>query len=387
MCLNAPCAANSFVLTKPALRGLFIPMSNTAPLYFPGLNAIRLYAAFSVIVVHTAINFGELREQSAIIPLLNALVMDAQTAVTLFFVLSGFLITTLLLIERKTTSTVSVRRFYVRRILRIWPLYYLVTVVGFVLLPVLLGPHYELYDPPLRSVVLVLVLLPNLVGPLSALGHLWTIGLEEQFYLLTPWLVKKHRLIFACSIVIVLKLALEPVLLAFNSDAIMNLFLGARFEAMAIGAIGAWLYHQQHRLLRLIYHPVVICSAAAMCVYLALVDMPVSSINTFIISVGFALLIVNVATNPRSPLVIETPFTTYWGVRSYGLYIYHFPVLFLTIWGLVEVGVPEGDEFTFLLYLITFGVTFALADVSYRWLEQPLLRLKTRFAVVQSATG
>ncbi len=356
-------------------------------MYFPGLNTLRFYAAFSVIIAHIALNFAELRTQGSIIPLLDYLVMDAQTAVTLFFVLSGFLITALLLVERDRTATIHVRKFYMRRILRIWPLYYLVAVAGFFIFPLFLDATYALHDAPFRSVVLVFVLLPNLVGPLGPLGHLWTIGLEEQFYVVMPWLVKKHRLIFVCSIVITIKLLLEPVVLVFNSDAMLNLFHGMRFEAMSIGAVGAWLYHQRHAALRYIYHPLAQAVAAALFVGVALVDIPVSSVNTFILSVGFIVLIMNVATNPKSPLCIETPITTYFGTRSYGLYIYHFPILYLTLWLLREAGITEGAQFDLLLYAITIGATVIITDLSFRWLERPLLRFKTHFAIVHSRTS
>jgi peptidoglycan/LPS O-acetylase OafA/YrhL len=95
-----------------------------AHIHFPGLDALRFYAAMSVVVIHTATNFGDLRLRSSKIPLLDALALDAQSAVSLFFVLSGFLITYLLLTEHSRTGTVQVRPFYMRRILRIWPLYY-----------------------------------------------------------------------------------------------------------------------------------------------------------------------------------------------------------------------------------------------------------------------
>lgn len=354
-------------------------------LYFPGLNALRFYAAFSVIIVHIGTNFGELRTRASIGTLLEALVMDAQTAVTLFFVISGFLITSLLLVERDRTSTVSIRKFYVRRILRIWPLYYLIASVGFFVLPLVLGESYALYDVPLRSIILVFALMPNFVGPLGPLGHLWTIGLEEQFYVAMPWLVKTRHLIFACSIVITLKLALEPVAAAFNSDAIMNLFYSARFEAMAIGAVGAWVVHNQHPTLKIIYSPFAQIIVVVIFVYLTLVDVSVTSINTFIMSVSFAALIINVATNPRSPLRVETPLTTYFGVRSYGLYMFHFPILYLTLWGLRSANITDTATYDVLLYGITLGATLTITLLSYRFFEQPILRLKSRFAVVATS--
>ena len=79
---------------------LAIPVSRSKRVYFPGLNALRFYAAISVVIAHTSGNFGEMRTRPAHYALLNALALDAQSAVNLFFVLSGFLITYLLFKEQ-----------------------------------------------------------------------------------------------------------------------------------------------------------------------------------------------------------------------------------------------------------------------------------------------
>jgi len=353
--------------------------------YFPGLNALRFYAAISVVIAHIATNFGDLRKQSSAYPLLDALVIDAQTAVSLFFVLSGFLITYLLLAERGKTGTIRIRQFYTRRILRIWPLYYGIAFICFVLLPPLLGSSYFLYSPPLRSVLLVIFLLPNWVGPLGPLGHLWTIGLEEQFYIVWPWVAKNpERLLKVIFGIVFLKLVLAPVVSAFNSDAMMNLFLGSRFECMAIGALGAYLYYENHRLLRLIYDWRVQAFTWMAFIFLMLVDVPVTAVVNFVVSIIFVVLILNISTNPNGWLKIENPVLNYLGTISYGIYMVHFPVLYVLLFMLREWGVEEGHVYNLIAYTVTIGLTLLIAAASYRWFESPFIKLKSRFAVVQS---
>src|SRR5690606_24795997 len=99
-------------------------------IYLPGLNGIRAIAAFAVVISHTNGRLGEFGLSK--LPYWDL----AGFGVTIFFTLSGFLITYLLLKERAKTGTIKVRKFYVRRLLRIWPLYYfylflILAIVGF----------------------------------------------------------------------------------------------------------------------------------------------------------------------------------------------------------------------------------------------------------------
>ena len=99
---------------------------HTKAVYLPGLNGLRAIAAISVVIAHTMMHMVTLK---LTLPVSFPM---AQYAVTLFFVISGFLITYLLLIE-KEESFINVKNFYIRRILRIWPLYYLFIIVCFTL--------------------------------------------------------------------------------------------------------------------------------------------------------------------------------------------------------------------------------------------------------------
>ena len=292
----------------------------------------------------------------------------------------------LLFYEKANTGQIVVRKFYLRRMMRIWPLYYLIVFICFICLPPLLGPNYFLYTPPLRSIQLVLFLFPNLVGPLGPLGHLWSIGLEEQFYLIWPRVLKEDSGIFlriAFGIVI-LKLLLAPVIAAFQIDSMLMLFNSLRFECMAIGAIGAFLYYEKHPLLKWAYHPIGQGFSFGSIVYFAVIDIPLNSYSTFFTSLIFIVIILNLATNPASWLQLDTPLSNLLGQMSYGIYMYHFPLLYVVIFTLRKMGVPEGGLFDFYLYTITIGGTLFFAYISYRWFETPFLRKKSQFTVIQS---
>ncbi|MGZ3885588.1 MAG: acyltransferase family protein, partial [Bacteroidia bacterium] len=132
--------------------------------------------------------------------------------VVFFFVLSGFLITYLLLKEKSQTGTISVRKFYLRRLLRIWPLYYFIVFLGFLVLP-----HVGLMEIPFAKMnleknyglnfALYMLMLPNLAfamfGAVPHIGQAWSIGVEEQFYIIWPLIVKfSNHILRALFIVI-----------------------------------------------------------------------------------------------------------------------------------------------------------------------------------------
>jgi peptidoglycan/LPS O-acetylase OafA/YrhL len=360
-------------------------MDSAERVYFPGLNALRVYAALSVVIAHTSDNFGEMRAQPAHYALLDAIVLDSQSAVNLFFVLSGFLITYLLLHEQSRTGTIAVSRFYIRRILRIWPLYYLIVFLGLVVLPILLGPTYALSHFPIHKTAFILLLMPNFVGALGPLTHLWSIGLEEQFYIAWPWVLRSaDRLVRVSLGIVIVKIAIAPVIAAFQVDSIKILFLGLRFECMAIGALGAYLYFRRHWSLRWIYSPLVQGCGLAAVVFLAVINIPVTLLGNLITSVVFTVLILNVTTNTRSWIRLENRMLNALGRISYGVYMYHYPLLYAVIFTLNAVGIQEGDLYALILYGTTVGGTLLLAAISYRWFELPFLRLKSRFAIIQT---
>ena len=357
----------------------------TAKLHLPGLNALRFYVAISVVIAHISNGFGELRTRPAHYLLLNSLAMDAQSAVTLFFVLSGFLITFLLLKEVSQAGSISITRFYARCALRIWPLYYLIAALGLGLLRSLLGPFSGLSHLTSTHVILVLLFMPNFVTPLGPLGHLWSIGVEERFYLVWPWVVRhKHALPRVALGIVLVKLMIAPIVASLDQGSVTNLFVGLRWESLAIGAAGAVLYHRRHTSIRILTSPLAQLLVVAGTAYLAIVDIPLSAISILATSSLFLLLVLNLVASERLKPILEAPLLTALGQASYGIYMFHFPLLYVILLGMDNLHVTEGPARDMLLYATTIGGTLSLALASYRFYEAPFLALKERFAIVQA---
>jgi len=359
------------------------PRNASSRVHLPGLNALRFYAAMSVAVAHISNNFGELRSFPVHLPLLEALALDAQSAVSLFFVLSGFLITYLLLCERDRTGGLSVPRFYGRRALRIWPLYYVTTFIGLVLLPWLIGPAASPSPLPSASVLLILFFLPNFVTGYPPLGHLWSIGLEEQFYIAWPWVVRNGRaLVRVAAGIIAVKVLIAPVIAWLDIDSVTNMYVGLRFECMALGALGAYAYHSKHSLLSTLYSLPARAATLGGMVFLALVDVPLTEPVILSSSVLFTVLVLNVSTSAAIGPRLEFPAIEALGRMSYGIYMYHYPLLYLVLVWLRRAQLPPGALYNGILYASTLLGKLLLAALSYRFLEKPFLVLKDKLAVV-----
>src|SRR5580698_7268404 len=165
--------------------------------YFPGLNALRFIAACFVLISHayqTSVKVGFVDEVR------SSVIFDrGAAAVDFFFTLSGFLITYLLLQERAATGTISLSHFYLRRICRIWPLYFFILAIGFVSLGIIYPrvfhvPYFEF--PLIPGLLMYVAFLPNAMFAFYKVGllaPLWSIGVEEQFYLFWAPFVRLSR--------------------------------------------------------------------------------------------------------------------------------------------------------------------------------------------------
>ncbi|MBI1278726.1 MAG: acyltransferase family protein [Anaerolineaceae bacterium] len=373
-------------------------------IYFPGLNGIRALAAISVLLTH--IDEFKWRLNLEIQPMFPKVLLNGINAVLIFFVLSGFLITYLLLSEIHKTGTVSVRKFYARRILRIWPVYYLLIFLGLTIFPLIIqASHFEgdfvpQPTPPI-SILLYMVLLPNAVTFFSAASpafqQLWTIGIEEQFYLLWPALSKlfAKRILLVIIGVIVFKILLNQYQLSIVVDSnysqtyrnVIAFLNNLRFENMAVGALGAYVLFYKHWLLKIIFHPIVEKLTLAFMIYNILFlnggDYPSDNL---LYCIPYILFILNVSSNPNSMVKLENRFWNWLGTLSYGIYMYHLLVAYLVLLAFNYIDVRQWNNIIFnvVIYALIIGLTIAAAQVSHRWFEAPFLRLKSRFSVVKS---
>src|SRR5262245_42664326 len=169
-----------------------------ASVYFPGLHGLRFVAAMMVVFSHVELmkdyhGYANLYSSSM------AVYESGRLGVTLFFVLSGFLISYLLLKENEVAGSIAVKKFYGRRTLRSWPPFYLLVILTFVVIPRLSFFAVPKYTAALPvnfryTFPLYLLLLPQVAlsvfNPVPFAEPLWSIGVEEQFYLLWPVLMK-----------------------------------------------------------------------------------------------------------------------------------------------------------------------------------------------------
>lgn len=350
--------------------------------YYPNLDLLRFYAALCVLIAHVPDFAAQQGVTPVHMPLLDALLLGSQDAVTLFFTLSGFLITALLLAEQRKRGAVNVRAFWIRRALRIWPLYYLVicTVAIFAPSQIWYGPEILLYLVMLPNVSRAVVGLPSLL-----LGHLWSIGAEEQFYFLYPLVMRyKRRLPYLLIGFVVVKVGLTAL---STPGTALHLFLTwNRFEAMAFGGLAAWCVVERPRWADVLMRPfavrVIVVGVVAALVftppaYAPAYDVPLAAL--------MAALILNLACNPRI-VRIDTPFTRTLGSLSYGVYMWHPLAIYI-----VAQGAMYADLF---LVLRIVAVTLAITGAGYVVIERPFLRLKDRWsrrmarsAAAQAATG
>ena len=353
-------------------------------LYFPSLTGLRAIAAFCVLFTHVEryrITVG----RSAVIDMpLNSFI--GSQAVTFFFVLSGFLITSFLLREKDRTGTIQVMSFFRRRALRIWPLYYVVLAAGYLI------SIFVIRDTDsniLRNGFLLnALLLPNVAFVLDKIPEiivqLWSLGTEEQFYFVWPFLIRRttqRQLTRALLLIVACWLMVGVPIHFLGGDRLRALVFRTRIDCMAIGGLlslavlykdqaGSWM----DRCYRIIRHRATgllgMVSFAALLA--ASYQWKLSLYQLY--ALLFGILIVRVSSRPGGWL--ETAPLKYLGKRSYGVYLLHHFMIYLVfknIPSLLEIPGPWGDLAVFVLASL---LTVLAAALSYRYLESPFLRTK-----------
>ncbi len=372
--------------------------------YLPGLNALRFFAAFLVIVTHIELLKGQLGFSNSwkFLEQFNL----GGLGVYFFFVLSGFLITYLLIHEKEKTGTIKIKAFYIRRLLRIWPLYYFITLLAFFILP-----NFEMMEVPWLqqfyhsnftvNLVLFLLMLPNLALALNPAvahaGQLWSIGVEEQFYLIWPVLFKRTNnllrllillfvFVVGIKVLFILLLNSNTIQSSENMLALKKFMAMSKFECMIIGAFGAYgVKYNSKNMLRIVYHPIVFG--------ISLLSLPLMNyfspeiLNDAIhlpYSVMFIVIILNVSTNKKGLKLLENRVFNFLGKISYGLYMYHMMVVVFVIQMVSKIHGEIGMKENILIYFCSIGLSILIAWLSYQYFEKPFLKLKSNFTIVKS---
>ena len=369
---------------------------HSSGVYFPNLNGLRFIAALLVIIHHIeqikSIYDIENIWSSGVIQILG------EQGVSLFFVLSGFLITYLLLEEEKQTGTIKLKDFYVRRILRIWPLYFFIGFLALVLLPQIplfimpgLGPDF-IYRHLSTKIVLFLLFLPNLMpflgGIIPYASQTWSIGTEEQFYLMWPLLmknIKRYRIALMLLIIVGYMITARALWSSHTDFLPFKYYIGGfwslfNIDLMAIGGLLAILLHTQNKYLKFIRNNIVFYVSLVVVVYLFKQAFMIEHIYKEIYALFYGIIILNFASNPNIHFNLEADIFKYLGKISYGLYMYH-PIAIVLA---VHLAKWTGLINNVFIYPVSIMFAIALAGISYKYFESFFLKLKLNYSTVRS---
>lgn len=373
---------------------------NTRRFYRPELDSLRFFAFFGVFVFHVVPNDPQFYQAHPIlphfaVPLVCAVASAGAYGVDLFFALSAYLITTLLIREEEIRGTIDTGAFYVRRILRIWPLYFFFIGVAAVV-PVwdrtqhLGWPFIAGYLLLSGNWVYVFLGLPH-----SIASPLWSVSIEEQFYLVWPLALRRlsrRQLVFAVIGLLVLA-NMVRVFLVFSHvvGAAVEYNTLARIDAIAFGVLLAYFLGSEAPSLSLLSRAALAIACLGLwCMVASQTNLnaqtevaPVMGtlLGRPLIALAAAGLLFSVIGAPAAGArALTASWLTYLGRISYGLYVYHAAGLLLA-WHLIRGNSVK----IYAAYALTgFGLTVLFSALSYRWLESPFLKMKERFAIVRS---
>lgn len=363
-------------------------LSTTTPIisknHLPSIDGWRAISITMVLGAHSAVmpEFGT--PFSQLVELFPPL-FDGNLGVRFFFVISGFLITHLLIQERLQTGKVSLENFYVRRCLRILPVYVAYLVVCGIL-QLTTGLHQSLITW-IGNLTFTVNFLPR--GVIS--GHLWSLAVEEQFYLIWPltfvWLSPQNkRPLWIFTLPVLAAILCHTInLLGMPPKIIHPLFhihsSLLNFDSLAVGCLAAFLLADHRQTLVEILTPIrlIIASGAGLLLVLAPLSSSPCWVNFFfkilgslVQAVGFSLLLLTSVLAPEYFAPLNWRWVAQIGIASYSIYIWQ--QLFFAAPQIYDV--RHNFWFSFPGWLLG---AISLGFLSYHGFEKPLLKLRQRF--------
>ncbi|HET9712488.1 MAG TPA: acyltransferase [Pyrinomonadaceae bacterium] len=346
--------------------------------YRPALDGLRGVAILAVLAVHTSHIFGW------------SLLKGANAGVDIFFVLSGFLITTLLIEEWEQTGDVSLKSFYWRRALRLIPALVVLLAALYFLSDLLFSP-VEANDTR-RAISVAFVYASDLALAffqlhLGALQHTWSLAIEEHFYLIWPVVllaalklgISKKRLVLITLLAVIVSGLQRASLHQFGAPPVRTYYgIDTRADALLIGCVTglcvSWgLVHV--RALRPLLIPALIL--IVFCMVATGFGSSFMTVGGFtLLAIATGVVIVNVVLGPPGYLrgFLECGPLVWIGRISYGLYLWHYPIFKAT--SFVKLSWP-------VQLTVALAITLIVTSLSYYLIERPALSLKRRHKEAQ----
>ena len=362
-------------------------MSNNKSKYLPSIDSLRALAVLAVIIYHVDVNY----------------LPGGFLGVDLFFVLSGYLISSLIIKEYRKTGSLNLYNFYIRRARRLLPAVYFMITVGLVVMVLfnevlLRKSHLDaifgyIYSSNWWYIFHKLDYFDSF-GAQSPFKHLWSLAIEEQFYMIFPLLfllvnrkkkskdgtykLNKNFLYVILGLILV---SLIAHILLFDINNISRIYFGTdtRAFSLLVGVVGAILYPMERLHAKVTLQQNMVYSVVSLVSIATLITVMIytSEYNTLLYRGGFLLvailgLIVIISSGKQHTLMsrlLSFKPVVFIGKISYSLYLWHFPVLVLTT-PVSEIGNPN-----IFFVILRIVLTFAVAIVSYVFVETPIRKL------------
>lgn len=358
--------------------------------HVPALDGVRGLAVFMVFVFHFSQGMPDLNLPRPLEQGLRLLTLG-QKGVDLFFVLSGFLITGILM--RTKQSPHYLRNFYIRRVLRIFPLYFAVVFLCLLWGWIWSLPGYAWSKNWWYALYLQNVGMTFWPGAVAGPGHFWSLAVEEHFYLFWPFVVlacsRKGLAIFALALIVAAG-AFRLLLLSAGYDVFT--FTLCRMDALALGALlavcfrGSAKWNAVSRWTRRLFWPAFLAGIPAFFIFSG-THHPVQQAVKYLVFAGFCggLLVLALQASPNAllPRLFINPLLRFMGKISYAMYVFH-PwvcgwlgrISTRPAWSPLKGHVILSTLADFALMV---GATILAAWLSWVLFENPILKLKEKF--------
>ncbi len=375
--------------------------ATSKPVHFMNLDVLRFVAAMMVLIAHSYegwvawwgnpgfMTIGDYKTLSKFGEFLNYFIRNGGFGVDVFFLISGFLITYLMLVEKNKTGTISLGKFYLRRTFRIWPLYYFLVAITPLLVRWMHYPHPAYWPTILLYNNFYAIKTELWTFPFS---HFWSICIEEHFYLIWPliiWLAPYKKLPQIFFFVVFISIVSRGLFAYFGFGYYYQyLHTLSRMDMLAWGALGAWLHFDKpitlnfSRSTRLLVY--ILFVAIYSYEYYNIYDGVFLSCFRKYIYGGFAAFaMANYLFNPDAFFNFKKKnILHYFGKVSFGIYMYSNIVLPIII---EKIMVAHALTNMYLFFGLNILITIVISAISYETLERFFLNIKAKFEVIKTA--
>jgi peptidoglycan/LPS O-acetylase OafA/YrhL len=211
----------------------------------------------------------------------------------------------------------------------------------------------------------------------------WSIGTEEQFYLVWPWVINNIKKILLFFLILIL--GYNGLMILFSSHVfdfipyhkLIEGFLDTiKIDCLTIGAIGAYLFYIQHKIIEIFKSTLTLLFTMLILGYLLFEHYEFTYFHFTIYSILFIGILLSLVVNEKLKYLLEHKWISYLGKISYGLYMYHQMIMVLVINTLLYFQLVNN----YLIYALSILCTIILSGLSYEYFEKPFLKIKDKYA-------